>query len=57
MPRTTQVAIARRPWIKNQNLAIVVGLVALAVGALVLYDAWERRGGKPPLFLRPFLPV
>ena len=47
----------RRPWIANQRLAVVIGLVGFVVSVAILYDAYERRGGRTPLILRPFLPT
>lgn len=47
----------RTPWIKDQRRAVTIGLVLFAAGVLVLYDAYERRGGRPPVILRPFLPT
>lgn len=45
-----------RPWIAHQPTAAVVGLALLAGGFLVLYDAYEGRGGSKPWFLGPLLP-
>lgn len=47
----------RQPWIKNQQTAVTVGLGLFVVAVLVLYDAYERRGARTPLLLRPFLPT
>lgn len=57
MPRHTQNAIGRRPWIKNPTAAVLIGLLVFIIGAVILYDAYERRGRRPPPILRPFLPV
>jgi len=47
----------RRPWIRNQRLAIVLGLSLFVIAVFVLYDAYERRGARTPMVLRPFLPT
>lgn len=47
----------RRPWIADQRTAILVGLALFVAAVLVLYDAYERRGGRTPWPLRPFLPT
>lgn len=47
----------RKPWIRNQRTAVVTGLVLFVVAVVILYDAYERRGGRTPLILRPFLPT
>lgn len=46
----------RRPLIRNQTTAVVVGLALLASGFVVLYDAWDGRGGRKPWLLGPILP-
>ena len=46
----------RRPLIRNQGTAVVVGLVLVVAGFVVLHDAWEGRGGKKPWFLGSVLP-
>jgi hypothetical protein len=47
----------RRPLIQDQATAVVCGAVAFVAGCVLLWDAWEGRGGRTPRFLRPFLPV
>lgn len=47
----------RRPWIADQRTAIILGLGLFAAAVLILYDAYERRGARTPLVLRPFLPT
>jgi hypothetical protein len=47
----------RQPWIRDKNTAIVLGLLLFAAGVIVLWDAYERRGGRTPLILRPILPT
>jgi hypothetical protein len=49
--------MTRKPYIRDQRVAVAVGLVLFAVAVLVLYDAYDRRGGRTPLFLRWALPV
>lgn len=44
----------RRPFIQDQTAAVVGGLLLFGLGALLLYDAYERRGQKAPRVLRPF---
>ncbi len=46
----------RRPVIRNKRTAVLVGLAMVAGGFVVLYDAYEGRGGKKPAVLGPFLP-
>jgi hypothetical protein len=45
-----------RPLVRDRSTAIVVGLGLTAAGMLLLYDAWEGRGGRKPRILGPFLP-
>lgn len=45
-----------RPWVKDKRTAVWVGTVLTLLGFLVLYDAWEGRGGKKPRLLGPILP-
>lgn len=47
----------RAPWFPSKRFAIVVGVVAGVLAVLAFYDAYERRGGRTPLVLRPFLPT
>lgn len=42
----------RKPLIRDKTTAVVVGTVLLAAGFGLWYDAWERRGGSTPAFLR-----
>lgn len=49
--------MSRRPWIADKRTAILLGLGLFAAGVVVLWDAYERRGGRPPVLLRPFLPT
>lgn len=44
----------RRPFIKSQPAAVIIGLVAFGVGWVALHDAWEGRGLEMPRILRPF---
>lgn len=43
-------------WIANRRTALYVGYGGILIGALALYDAYERRGRQRPLLER-FLPV
>lgn len=47
----------RRPWIRDQRAAIWLGLALFVAAVIVLWDAYERRGARTPLLLRPFLPT
>lgn len=47
----------RKPWIRNTRLAITIGVVGFVVSCLILYDAYERRGGRSPLWIRVFAPM
>jgi len=38
-------------------VAVTLGLGLFVIAVLVLYDAYERRGSRTPLVLRPFLPT
>ncbi|HET6215354.1 MAG TPA: hypothetical protein VFE14_20985 [Micromonosporaceae bacterium] len=33
---------------RHQNTAITTGIALMLAGAWCLYDAWERRGQRPP---------
>jgi hypothetical protein len=46
----------RRPWIRDKTTAVCVGLVLAVAGFVVLYDAYDGRGDRPPRVFRPFLP-
>ena len=46
----------RRPWVKDKRTSIVVGSGLTLLGFVILYDAWEGRGGKKPRLLGPILP-
>jgi hypothetical protein len=41
---------------RSQALAVLVGAALFAVGSWCLYDAWERRGAKTPLLVKPYVP-
>lgn len=47
--------MSRRPIVADQGLAIAGGLLAVAVGMGLLYDAWNGRGKPPPVLLRPLI--
>jgi hypothetical protein len=42
----------RRPIIANQQTGIIVGLVLIAGGTYLVYDAYERRGKIRPFLMR-----
>jgi hypothetical protein len=46
----------RKHWIQSQQTELVIGFAALAAGFVLLYDAYDARGTKKPLLLRPVLP-
>ena len=46
----------KRPLFRSQSTAVGVGLVLFVAGSFCLYDAWERRGARTPLLLRPVVP-
>lgn len=46
----------RRPWVRDRGLAQWGGYLALTVGAVLLWDAYENRGRQRP-FAAKFLPV
>lgn len=43
----------KRPVIRNQQTAVLLGLLFFGLGSACLYDAWEGRGGRTPALLRP----
>lgn len=43
----------KRPVIGDPRLALLVGLAAYAFGSWCLYDAFEGRGKRTPMVLRP----
>lgn len=45
----------RKPWIKDRQTAVIVGIGLYLAGSIVLYDAYEHRGRGRPFGLR-FLP-
>jgi hypothetical protein len=47
----------RKPLMGNARSEALLGLVAFAAGAYLLWDAYEGHGRTTPLILRPFLPV
>lgn len=46
----------RIPHIQSQRLAVWVGMALLVAAFVVLYDAWDGRGGRKPPILGPILP-
>lgn len=40
--------MARRPWIRDQQLALYAGIAMTLAGALLLRDAFEDRGASRP---------
>lgn len=43
------------PWFKDRYTALAVGAALFLAGSWCLYDAWEGRGRKTPLPVRPFV--
>lgn len=47
--------MTRRPVVRNREHALLCGVVAIAIGSFLLYDAYEHRGRQRPFALK-FLP-
>jgi hypothetical protein len=47
----------RKPWIKNRRLGVWLGAGGFVVSCLILYDVYERRGGRSPIWVRVFAPM
>lgn len=45
-----------RPVIRSKQASILVGGALTLLGFVILYGAWEGRGGRKPRLLGPFLP-
>lgn len=43
---------ANQPLIKNEKVAKVLGATLMIAGAIVLYDAYEGRGGSKPFWTK-----
>lgn len=43
------------PKVADQRTAVVLGAVCMAAGAFLIYDAYDARGARRPLWLS-FLP-
>jgi hypothetical protein len=50
------VSRRKAPWIANRRTALILGYSGLLVGAIAMWDAYERRGRQRP-FLSKMLPV
>lgn len=46
--------MTRRPFVRDKNLGIGLGVAAFLLGSFFLWDAWEGRGGETPKLMRPF---
>lgn len=44
--------MTRRPLVKDQGAAVFLGVAGVCGGALLLWDAYERRGRKRPFALK-----
>lgn len=47
----------RRPWVKDRRLAATLGIVGFVASCLLIYDAYDRRGGKAPFIVRLLSPL
>lgn len=41
-----------RPYIRDKQTAVLLGLGCFGAGWWLLYDAWEGRGGQTPRWFR-----
>lgn len=46
--------MSKRPMVKDQGLAVALGVAAFGAGWFFLYDAWEGRGHPTPAVARLF---
>lgn len=46
----------RRPIVRDQGTAVIVGGALLVAGFVLLYDAFDGRGQRKPRILGPILP-
>jgi hypothetical protein len=44
----------RKHLIRNRKVEVAAGLGAFLVGALLLHDAYDKRGVPQPVIMRPF---
>ncbi len=44
----------KKPLMRVQSHAIIIGVALFLLGSWFLYDAWERRGKHTPRIARPF---
>lgn len=47
--------MSRRPCISDRRVALLAGLMLTAAGWFCLYDAYDARGEKKPMAMRPFV--
>lgn len=47
--------MSRGPKVKDQKTALVLGAVCLGAGTFLIYDAFDARGARRPVWLS-FLP-
>jgi hypothetical protein len=43
-------------FLANKKLEITLGVIAFAIGSLLLWDAWEKRGKGSPFPLGILMP-
>ena len=48
--------MTRRPLVHDRELALLLGLAAYTLGAVLLWDAFEGRGTRKPFWTK-FLPA
>lgn len=41
-----------RPWLRSRDATLYLGIAAWLVGAVLLRDAYDRRGRKRPIGLK-----
>jgi hypothetical protein len=47
--------MTRRPSIPDRRVALLAGLLLVGAGWYCLYDAYDARGAKKPMVMRPFV--
>jgi hypothetical protein len=44
--------VSRGPFIRDQQLALIIGYAGIILGALALWDAYEARGRQRPFMVK-----